>query len=107
MILSRLLEQEQRWHNMKILEKADISNWSYICTCANCESKLEIEKDDLNYHYHDGDLRDAAYDSYSANCPVCKKSISVPNNNIPKLIKAELKEKYDRSVSSGQGYWDR
>lgn len=89
---------------MKILKKQDVSQWNYKHTCSNCDSELEVEAKDLRHQHYDGDQRDPAYDSYSAQCAVCVTSFTIPENKIPKLIQIEAKGK--SSKSSGN-YFDR
>ena len=76
---------------MKIIKKQDVSNWSYQHTCTDCDTVLEVDGKDLILQHHQGDYRNSSYDSYSANCAVCKHSFTVPINDIPKLIQVEVK----------------
>ncbi len=89
---------------MKVLKKADVSNWSYKHTCSGCDSELQIEAADISYRYYDGDMREPGYDSYSTNCCVCSASINVPGNKIPKLLQVEIKNRTNRRSSN---YFDR
>lgn len=79
---------------MIIVKKQNVSNWNYKHICNKCDTELLIEKDDLKYNYYAGDFREPTSEGFSANCVVCSASISVPMNNIPKLIIIEIKKKH-------------
>lgn len=82
---------------MKVLKKADVSDWTYKHKCVNCDSELEVEESDIIHRHYDGDMREASYDTYSAKCPVCNKTFSIPEASIPKLIKVNSKKRTGRS----------
>jgi hypothetical protein len=89
---------------MKVLKKPD-TNWSYKYTCTNCTAELEIEKTDIKNSHYPGDCRgEPAYDSWSTNCPICSKGISIPENAIPKAVQVEIKRGFSRGNSS---YFDK
>lgn len=90
---------------MKVIKKADVSDWTYKHTCTNCESELEVESKDLIHHHYSGDMREPSYDSFNASCVVCNQTFTVPSAKIPKLIQLDAKGRSSRS-SSGS-YWDR
>lgn len=89
---------------MKVISKADISEWSYKHICQNCDSELLVESSDLKYHYYEGDMREPGYSTYECNCSVCDEKFCVPFNNIPKLVQLEAKK---RATSTGGSYFDR
>lgn len=84
---------------MKILERKDLSNWKYILVCSDCESKLEVEKDDVRAQHHEAinDCRPGesqpAYFSYHCQCPVCQKVLDVPRTVVPKAMETMLQKK--------------
>jgi hypothetical protein len=78
---------------MKVIKKEDVSNWSYQHTCKNCDSVLEVEASDLRYWHHTGSIREPSYDSYDALCPICNNSFGIILDDIPKLIRIEVKKR--------------
>jgi hypothetical protein len=91
---------------MKVIKKEDTSHWTYKHICKDCDSELEVEAKDLRHTHYDGDFRDPAYDTYSAQCAVCTRTFTVPVNKIPKLIQIEAQGRTQRYSGSG-GYFDR
>lgn len=89
---------------MKIIKKADISNWSHKFTCNSCDSELEAESSDLFYSFHSGYGRETDYETYSVKCAVCNTSHTVKDSVIPKALKLEVKERTQRRSSN---YFDR
>lgn len=89
---------------MKIIEKLDTSSWSHNCNCSNCETKLEVEATDLHHTHSEADGTFPASDNYSAQCPVCSHYITVPVNELPKIVQVQVKQKSWRGPSS---YYDR
>lgn len=77
---------------MKVISKPDTTNWKYRHTCVKCEAVLDVEKGDVKYHNYPGDFRDPGYETWSANCPICSSSISVPVSAIPKAVQMEIKK---------------
>ena len=84
---------------MKIIEKIDVSNWSYNCQCSDCETKLEIEAVYLHYTHHNRDGIHPPSDIYSAKCPVCFNYINVLANEIPKIIQIEAQKRAPKNSS--------
>lgn len=84
---------------MKILNKVDISDWSYKHHCEQCDSDLELDKSDVCYF--DGGPRNDG-ESYFAHCAVCSQRFYISERLIPKLLKLEIRRKpcveeyYDR-----------
>ena len=74
---------------MKIISTPDVSNWSYKCTCRDCESVLEIEAKDLKYNC--GQQGDS--DWYTTNCIVCGQMITIIESKLPKLVALRIKGK--------------
>ncbi len=89
---------------MKVIKKNDYSDWTYKCSCPQCTSELEVEKDDIVAKYHDGDFRDPAYHSYEVNCPVCKCNFTIPEKSIPDYLKKIAKSKCPKGSGN---YFDR
>lgn len=87
---------------MKILKRPD-TQWSLKHTCTNCTAELEIEKQDVKHTHYAGDFRESSSDSWTTNCPICGQSIYISENNIPKAVQVEIKNK--PSASSGTGGW--
>ena len=87
---------------MKILKKPD-SNWSYKHTCIKCDAELEVEKSDVSMRHFDGDQREPSYDSFTAACPVCQDTFSIPENKIPKIVKVEMEQAKSKIY---RNYWD-
>jgi hypothetical protein len=85
---------------MKIIEKIDVSEWSHLCRCSNCETKLEIEATDLNYNFSDRDGIYPGSGSYSTKCPVCPHYIHVPASEIPKIIQVDAQKRATQCASS-------
>jgi hypothetical protein len=83
---------------MKILNKIDVSDWSYKHHCDNCDSDLELDKNDICYFY--GGQRDG--DSYFANCAVCSQRFYISESLIPKLLRLEIRIK-----PTAEKYYDR
>lgn len=84
---------------MKIISKQDVSNWSYSHKCNNCETQLEVDSQDLRHHHYAGDYREPSYDSYTAQCPVCSQTFTVPSAKIPRLIQIEAQNRAPKSSS--------
>lgn len=85
---------------MKIIEAPDANSWSHPYTCDNCETKLEIEVNDIN-HTHSS--RDGIYppsENYSACCPVCSHYFCVLVKDLPKIIQIEAQKRSARARSS-------
>lgn len=78
---------------MKIIKKADTTQWSHRVTCDMCDSELQVESSDVKYQYHEGyDQREPAYDEYYTFCPVCSVKIDIPDDKIPKALKVQVKK---------------
>lgn len=83
---------------MKILRQGvDHNTWTINCDCPHCDSELQAEASDITSLYHSGDYREPSYYSYSVQCPVCKNSISLDKEDLPKLIKVMA----DKKANSG------
>lgn len=78
---------------MKVLEKQDVSNWSYKHKCSSCESLLQIESNDLTHYHYSGYYNEPSYDTYSTVCSVCRSPITVPTDSIPKLVQLKVQNK--------------
>lgn len=78
---------------MKIIKKVDTKEWSLKCTCSQCDTELEAEAGDVKVTHVSGYGRDSDYDAWSVNCPVCSNTISLKQDNIPKLIRVNAKQK--------------
>jgi hypothetical protein len=89
---------------MKVLKRVDTSNWSYKRTCTICESELQVEKGDVKYKYHRGDQRDPDYETWHATCPVCQNEFPVPEKELSKALKVEIKS--GKLTSPGITYVD-
>jgi hypothetical protein len=89
---------------MKVLNKPDVSNWSYKHRCDNCECELEVEAKDLRYYRYEGDMRESGYETYSAACAVCNDDFTIPNEKVPRLIQLEAQDRTKRVTTS---QWDR
>ncbi len=74
---------------MKVLNKIDISDWSYKYHCDQCDSDLELDKNDICYLA--SGQRDN--DSYFVHCAVCSKRFYIVEKLIPKLLRLEIKRK--------------
>lgn len=77
---------------MKIIHKP-ATDWTYKHTCKFCDTELEVEKSDVKYSFQSGYGRDSDYDYWSAKCPVCNESFSIPAAKIPKIVQIEIKKK--------------
>lgn len=68
---------------MKIVKRNDKLNppkWHALCTCAHCESGLDVEDEDLKrVQYDDG--RGNYIDDAVFKCPVCENWNSIDNHN--------------------------
>lgn len=80
---------------MKIISKPDTSSWSTKHTCSNCDSNLEINGEDLIYELEDTGYYDMESDAYYVDCPVCSELSYVQENEIPKLVRMEAKNRAD------------
>lgn len=90
---------------MKILERKDwAKEFSFKCTCPQCESVLLIEADDLRHKPGGGDMRESWPEEFNAQCAVCAQAILVPTTSIPKYVQKLAR---DRSSRSNTGYFDR
>lgn len=80
---------------MKIIKKADTANWKYKFTCSNCETELEAEASDLNYHVYNNGVYDRGPTSeeYKVKCLVCNTGKVVPINSIPRALQYETQQK--------------
>jgi hypothetical protein len=78
---------------MKIIKKADASQWSYKFSCGSCYSELEAEASDIVYKNFPGDYRESGYETFSLTCPVCNQSHSLRKDNLPKIVQLEAKKK--------------
>lgn len=90
---------------MKVIKMEDISDWGFHHTCEDCDSELEVEKEDLLYSSSPGTQREEGYESFQASCAVCMTYFDVPINHIPKLLQLEVKKRTNRSATNG--YLDR
>lgn len=89
---------------MKVLEKKEWEKtFTWQCTCPQCESKLEVESNDLNHEPGGGDQRESWPEKFSVRCAVCSQNILVPTNTIPKYVQKLAR---DRRNSRG-GPYDR
>lgn len=84
----------------KIIERG-ADKWSLKHKCTHCDSLIEYEKRDLNYTPSSGQ-RDP--ESFYVICPACGHSKPVNGSEIPKLVKNEVKARYQ---SSRYSQWDR
>jgi hypothetical protein len=75
---------------MKVLKKADTSNWSHKFKCSSCESELEAESSDLLYTYCSGYGREPDYEYYSVKCAVCDAAHNVKTADIPQLLQLQV-----------------
>lgn len=93
---------------MKVIKKADTSNWKFRFTCTQCDSELEAEGKDVLHRHHAGsyDMRESwpAYDTFHVLCCVCNHERAVPEKDIPKALQHEVKERTQRRSTS---YFDR
>lgn len=91
---------------MKILKRPD-TQWSYKHTCSNCTAELEVEKSDVKHTSYPGDFREPGYETWSATCPICMVSFTIPESKLPKAVQVEIKDKRVSSSGTGGGYFDR
>ncbi len=57
-----------------------------VVTCKNCQSTLELEKNDLEYHYHFG------HNSYLYyNCEACDSTNEIDRNSLPSSWQDHIK----------------
>lgn len=78
--------------NMKILKQMDIDSWSHTLVCQICDSRLQIDKNDIKCESYPGNARDPSYETYSVTCEVCKTIIMISESKIPKLVKVLLRK---------------
>jgi hypothetical protein len=78
---------------MKVISQVNIEDWSYECICDHCDSKLQVESNDLIYKFYDGDFREPGYSVYQVTCAVCNNMLDISGNKIPKLIQIEAEKK--------------
>lgn len=92
---------------MKVLKAPD-TNWTRKHTCSTCTAELEVEKTDVTYQFHSGDMRDPSYETWTATCPLCKTSFNIPESSLPKAVQVEIKKRSpDHGPYGGGGYFDR
>jgi len=75
---------------MKILKEPDLT-WSHKFTCNKCCAELEAETTDLHKKHYSGDMREPSYDSYYVICPRCQEQKCIPENDIPKAVRNNVK----------------
>jgi len=90
---------------MKVIKKENVENWSHRITCSACNSELEVEAKDLKHIRYDGDQREPGYDKFYANCAICSDQLTIPSNNVPKLLQIEARNRSARNTNCT--YWDR
>jgi len=83
---------------MKIVKRNDKLNppkWHAQCTCAHCESVLDVEETDLRHLQYDNGGRDYIDDAVFK-CPACDRWNSIPVSGISQYVKTRLKSvKFD------------
>lgn len=80
---------------MQVISKPDTNNWSTKHTCDNCDSKLEINGEDIIYKLECQGFYDIESDAYYVDCPVCSELSYVQESEIPKLVCIEAKNRSD------------
>jgi transcription elongation factor Elf1 len=78
---------------VKILKKAEPSNWKHVFTCMKCESELEAEAIDVVHLHHTGDMRDPLFDTYYVTCIVCSHRHDLITNKLPKVVQLEAQKR--------------
>ncbi len=80
---------------MKILQTVDISTWNHEIVCIRCDSRLQIDPEDLMSEIQRGD-RPGEGDSrlYYTYCPVCDGQLIVPEKEIPKVLQVKIQDNF-------------
>ena len=88
---------------MKVLERKEwVKNFSHVCTCQTCESRLEADASDLKGTPGGSDPRgDEWGPSFTITCAVCNCAINVDATKVPKylqklVLEGKLKSQLDR-----------
>jgi hypothetical protein len=82
---------------MKIISQVDPKTWNLKVTCAECDSTLEIDYNDIIMNFIKEYDNDSNYEytsnkeEYMTKCVVCFSSIIVCNDAIPRLIRKIVK----------------
>ena len=89
---------------MRILEKKDWATaWKKVCTCPQCESKLEAEPADIVCNPSSGgNQHDYCPEYFYLRCPVCSQQISLSDKDIPEFLKKQARDRANRG-----SYFDR
>lgn len=77
---------------MKIVKRNDKLNpphWHAQCTCAHCESVLDVEEEDLKHVTYDNGGRDYI-DNAVFKCPACESWNTIPASDISGYVKKRL-----------------
>lgn len=80
---------------MEIINATDIDNWSKEVKCSDCNSKLKIKEDDLQFsidQYADRCGGWSYTDQYHVICPICQNNIFV--STVLPIIKQRVKQKH-------------
>lgn len=82
---------------MKVLERKEVEKeFKYDHTCDRCESRLQVEADDLLYESGGGDQRESWPETFKAICAVCRAVFNVPEARIPKYVKHLTRERNNK-----------
>ena len=70
------------------------SNWKMVVACDECDSGLEIEKDDVGYKdFYSGTDAEMSMEYYLV-CPVCGQYVFLDEKKLPKDVKYAARAKY-------------
>jgi hypothetical protein len=75
---------------MKVLEKPDVSGWTYEFVCGNCDCHLQIEAADVGYVSENEDVEE-----FCARCSVCGDERRIPYEEIPHYLRFLVKREYE------------
>jgi hypothetical protein len=76
---------------MKVLKQPD-NTWNYKHICDTCDAELQVDKEDILHSHYSGDMREPSYDTYRAQCPVCRQWFDIPESKITKIVKLEIQK---------------
>lgn len=71
---------------MKVIKASvDLTTWCFEFTCKNCKSIVGVEATDIRYKW------DKSYCYYHV-CCLCNVRQYIGDNNIPEIVKADVKK---------------
>lgn len=83
---------------MKVLKEGKWNlPWSGTYNCPTCEAQLLVEETDVKAALYSNS-------GFSCSCPICHKSISIPDKDLPLRVKEEINRK--RPYISPGSPWD-